>query len=30
MKELMKALGTKRILSTAYYPQTDEQMERIN
>ena len=26
----MKALGTKKQLSTAYYPQTDSQMERIN
>jgi len=30
MEELTKALGTKRQLSTAYYPQTDGQMERIN
>ena len=30
MKELMKALGSKRMLSTAYHPQTNGQMERIN
>jgi len=30
MKEFTKALGTKRQLSTAYHPQTDGQMERIN
>ena len=30
MKEFKKALGTKRQLSTAYYPQTDGQTERIN
>ena len=30
MEELTKALGTKRQLSTAYHPQTDRQMERIN
>jgi len=30
MEELTKALGTKRQLSMAYYPQTDGQMERIN
>jgi len=30
MEEFMKALGTKRQLSTAYYPQTDGQTERIN
>jgi len=30
MKELTKALGTKRILSTAYHPQSDRQTERIN
>jgi len=30
MKELMRVLGTKRQLSTAYYPQTNGQMERIN
>ena len=30
MEELMKALGTKRQLSTAYHPQTDSQTERIN
>ena len=30
MKELSKALRTKRTLSIAYYPQTNEQMERIN
>ena len=30
MEELIKALGTKRILSIVYYPQTDSQIERIN
>jgi len=30
MKEFMKALGTTRQLSTAYYPQIDGQTERIN
>jgi len=30
MGELCKALGIKRAMSTAYYPQTDGQMERIN
>jgi len=30
MKDLMKALGTRRMLSTAYHPQTDRQMEQIN
>jgi len=30
MEEFTKALGTKRQLSTAYHPQTDGQMERIN
>ena len=30
MKELMKALGTKRMPSTAYHPQSDGQAERIN
>jgi len=30
MEELTKALGMKRQLSTAYHPQTDGQMERIN
>jgi len=30
MGELCKALGIKRAISTAYYPQTDGQMERIN
>jgi len=30
MKEFTKALGTKRQLSTAYHPQTDGQMKRIN
>jgi len=30
MEELMKALRTKRQLSTAYHPQTDRQMKRIN
>ena len=29
-EEFTKALGTKRQLSMAYYPQTDGQMERIN
>jgi len=27
MEDFMKALGTKRMLSTAYHPQTDEQTE---
>jgi len=30
MEELMKALGTKRMLSTAYHPQTNRQTERIH
>jgi len=30
MEEFTKALGTKRQLSTAYHPQTDDQTERIN
>ena len=30
MKKFIKALGTKRQLSTAYHPQTDDQTERIN
>jgi len=30
MEELMRVLGTKRQLSTAYHPQTNGQMERIN
>ena len=30
MGELIKVLGTMRQLSTAYYPQTDGQTERIN
>jgi len=30
MEELMKALRTKRQLSTAYHPQTDRQTKRIN
>jgi len=30
MKEFIKALGTKRQLSTAYHLQTDGQIERIN
>ena len=30
MKELMEALGTKRMLSTVYHPQSDGQTERIN
>jgi len=30
MEELMRVLGTKRQLSTAYYPQTNGQTERIN
>ena len=30
MEDLIKALGTKRTLSTAYYSQTDSQMEQIN
>ena len=30
MEEFTKALGTKRQLSTTYYPQTDGQIERIN
>ena len=30
MKDLMKALETRRMLSTVYYPQTDRQTEWIN
>jgi len=30
MRELCKVLGIKRAMSTAYYSQTDGQMERIN
>jgi len=30
MEELMKALGMKRQLLTAYHPQTDGQTKRIN
>jgi len=30
MKEFTKALGTKQQLLTAYYSQTDGQIERIN
>ena len=30
VEEFTKVLGTKRKLSTAYHPQTDGQMERIN
>jgi len=30
IEEFTKALGTTRQLSTAYYPQTDGQMEQIN
>jgi len=30
MEELTKALGIKRMLSTACYPQLDGQTERIN
>jgi len=30
MGELCKVLGIKRAMSTAYYSQTDGQMERIN
>ena len=30
IEEFTKALGIKRQLSTAYHPQTDGQMERIN
>ena len=30
MEKFTKALGTKRQLLTAYYPQTDGQTERIN
>jgi len=30
IEELIKVLGTKRMLPTAYYPQTDSQTERIN
>jgi len=30
IKELTKALGTKRMLSTVYHPQSDRQTKRIN
>jgi len=30
MEDLTKTLGTKQILFTVYYPQTDGQTERIN
>ena len=30
IKELMKALRTKRMLSMAYHPQIDRQTDRIN
>ena len=30
IEDLIKALETKRALSTAYYPQTDRQIEKIN
>ena len=30
MEELLKALGTKRTVSTVYHPQTDGQTERMN
>jgi len=30
IKELIRTLGTKRMLLTAYYPQTNGQTERIN
>ena len=30
IEELIKALGTKRMLSMAYHPQTNGQTERIN
>ena len=30
MEEFTKALGTKRQLSTAYHPQTNSQIKRIN
>ena len=30
IEELMKVLGTTRMLLTAYYPQTDRQTEKIN
>jgi len=30
MEDLNKTLGTKKTLSTAYYSQTDGQIERIN
>jgi len=30
MEEFTKVLGTTRQLSTAYYPQIDKQIERIN
>jgi len=30
MEDLIKALETRKMLSTAYHPQTDGQIERIN
>jgi len=30
MRDLTKVLGTKRMLSMSYYPQTDKQTEQIN
>ena len=30
MKDLIKTLETRRMLSIAYYPQTDDQIEQIN
>jgi len=30
MENLTKVLGMKRILSTAYHPQTDSQIEQMN
>jgi len=30
IEELIKVLGTKRILLITYHPQSDKQMERIN
>jgi len=30
MEELTKALGTKKMLSMVYHPQTNSQIERIN
>ena len=29
-EDLMKTLETKRVLSIAYYPQTNSQMEQVN